>query len=166
MANYLRPRIQGATIFFTVALADRQSDLLTRKIAQLRTAVRVTRAERPFDIEAWVVLPDHLHCIWRLPAGDHDFSTRWRLIKSRFSRTQPLGPRRPSHHARNERGLWQRRFWEHHIRSTTDFATHLSYCWNNPVRHGLTQSPHDWPYSSVHTDPRAQSQPLPPSHHP
>jgi putative transposase len=89
MPNYLRPKIPGATIFFTVALANRQSDQLVREIARLRDAVRITRTDHPFDIEAWVVLPDHLHCIWRLPPGDRDFPTRWRLIKSRFSRGLP-----------------------------------------------------------------------------
>ncbi|MGX9351050.1 REP-associated tyrosine transposase [Shimia sp. W99] len=154
MANYLRPRVPGATIFFTVALADRSSDLLISEIDKLRDAVRQTKAERPFDIEAWVVLPDHLHCIWRLPAGDRDFSTRWRLIKSRFSRGLPAGPRRPSHVTRNERGLWQRRFWEHHIRDRADLSAHLTYCWWNPVKHRLVQAPEDWPHSSVHSDAR------------
>jgi putative transposase len=154
MPNYLRPQIPGATIFFTVTLANRQSNLLVREIARLRDAVRITRTDRPFDIEAWVVLPDHLHCIWRLPPGDRDFSTRWRLIKSRFSRGLPTGQMRASHIARKERGLWQRRFWDHHIRNDEDFAVHLRYCWFNPVKHGLVSRPEDWPYSSVHRDAR------------
>ena len=86
MSLYIRPKVTGATVFFTVALADRQSDLLVREIDLLRAAVGETKAARPFDILAWVVLPDHLHCIWRLPAGDRDFSTRWGAIKSRFAR--------------------------------------------------------------------------------
>jgi putative transposase len=152
MPNYHRPKIAGAAIFFTVALQDRGSRLLCDEIATLRRAVAATMAERPFSIDAWVVLPDHLHCIWTLPAGDHDFSTRWRLIKARFSRGQPCGERRASHLMRQERGLWQRRFWEHHIRDETDMAGHVRYCWQNPVKHGLVADAEDWPYSSLHRE--------------
>ncbi|MGJ8604618.1 MAG: REP-associated tyrosine transposase [Marivita sp.] len=154
MPTYIRPKIHGALVFFTVALADRSSDALVRNIEQLRHAVRLTKAERPFEIEAWVVLPDHLHCIWRLPEDDCDFSTRWRVIKSRFSRAVPKGSLRQSHVARDERGIWQRRFWEHHIRCDADFNVHLRYCWFNPVKHGFVGRPEDWAYSSVHWDVR------------
>lgn len=152
MPEYRRPRSHETPVFFTVALATRTSDLLTHQIDRLRDAVARTRAERPFGIEAWVVLPDHLHCIWTLPEGDRDYATRWRLIKARFSRGLAAGERRPSHIARNERGIWQRRFWEHHIRDDRDMAAHLQYCWFNPVNHGLVQRPEDWPYSSVHRE--------------
>lgn len=155
MPRYLRPRTPGATIFFTVALADRRSDLLTREIGRLRRAVAVTMSERPFQIEAWVVLPDHLHAIWAMPDGDRDFPTRWRLIKARFSRGLPAGPSRASHVARQERGIWQRRYWEHHIRDEADHAAHVRYCWFNPVKHGFVERAEDWPYSSVHRDIRA-----------
>lgn len=148
MSNYRRPKLSGVPVFFTVALADRRSDLLVREIDLLRQAVRVTKAERPFEIDAWVVLPDHLHCIWRMPDGDTDYSMRWRLIKSRFSREVPLGHMRASHSRRQERGVWQRRFWEHHIRDEADFAAHLRYCWINPVKHGLVDKPEDWVFSS------------------
>jgi len=148
MPNYVRPKIKSATVFFTVALADRTSELLTREVERLRQAVRVTRFELPFAIDAWVVLPDHMHCVWTLPDGDCDFSTRWRLIKTRFSRDLPKGDLRASHLARNERGVWQRRFWEHHIRDGEDYRAHLRYCWINPVKHGLVERPEDWPYSS------------------
>ncbi|MFP7674043.1 REP-associated tyrosine transposase [Marivita sp. S0852] len=154
MPNYQRPKINGAIVFFTVTLANRQSTALTDNINALRQAVRATKAERPFGIEAWVVLPDHLHCIWRLPEDDHDYSTRWRLIKSRFARAVPKGNLRQSHIARGERGVWQRRFWEHHIRSDADFEAHLRYCWLNPVKHGFVERPEDWVYSSVHRDAR------------
>ena len=150
MPNYLRPKATGARVFFTVCLAVRGGDTLVREVAALRRAVAETRAERPFGIEAWVVLPDHLHCVWQMPAGDGDFSTRWRLIKSRFSMRLPKGPLRPSHAARQERGIWQRRFWEHHIRDEADLAAHVWYCHSNPVRHGLVERPEDWPHSSVH----------------
>ncbi len=154
MSNYLRPNVTGATVFFTVALAERGSNLLIAEIARLRQAVRTTKSERPFEIDAWVVLPDHLHAVWTLPRGDADFSTRWRLIKSRFSREIPKGQTRASHDARSERGIWQRRFWEHHIRNEADYLAHVRYCWMNPVKHGLVERPQDWRYSSVHRDAR------------
>lgn len=150
MPNYVRPRVGGATVFFTVALAQRGDDLLVREEARLREAVRVTKAERPFVIDAWVVLPDHLHAVWTLPEGDSDYSSRWRLIKSRFSLGLPKGAMRPSLASRQERGIWQRRFWERHIRDASDFDAHVRYCWINPVKHGLVERPEDWALSSVH----------------
>ncbi|NNE79593.1 MAG: transposase [Silicimonas sp.] len=152
MSNYIRPKISGATVFFTVTLADRASRLLTERIDALRHAVRITRAERAFGIDAWVVLPDHMHCVWTLPVDDSDYATRWRLIKSRFSRQLPKGKLRPSHRRRQERGIWQRRFWEHHIRDAADHAAHIEYCWFNPVKHGYVDEPEEWPYSSFHRD--------------
>ncbi|PJF08948.1 transposase [Pseudorhodobacter sp. MZDSW-24AT] len=150
MPQYRRPQITDVPIYFTVALAQRPSDALLRHVDLLRAAVRQTRAERPFDILAWVVLPDHMHCIWSLPEGDRDYPTRWRLIKSRVSRALPMGPRRASDLRRNERGFWQRRYWEHHLRDPQDLAAHLQQCWRDPVRHGLVARPEDWPWSSVH----------------
>jgi REP element-mobilizing transposase RayT/cephalosporin hydroxylase len=85
MSHYIRPKVPGASVFFTVALADRGSDVLVREVEALRQAVRMTKAERPFRIDAWVVLPDHMHCVWTLPEGDADFSGRWREIKGQFS---------------------------------------------------------------------------------
>ena len=152
MSNYIRPKSPGATIFFTVNLADRSSDLLTREIATLRKAVAATRSERPFGIDAWVVLPDHMHCVWSLPDDDADFSMRWSVIKARFSYALDDHPRRRSHIARREKGIWQRRFWEHHIRNTENFAAHVRYCWFNPVKHGYVETPEAWPYSSYHRD--------------
>lgn len=152
MAQYIRFASTGASIFFTVALADRGSTLLCDQIDRLRRAVAMTRMEHPFGIDAWVVLPDHMHCIWTMPRHDGDFSTRWRLIKARFSRGLPMAARRPSHVTRAERGIWQRRFWEHHIQNDADFPDHLRYCWQDPVRHGLVTAPASWPYSSVHRD--------------
>ncbi len=152
MSTYRRPQVCAASIFFTVALADRQSRLLVDEVARLRWAVAATRMDRPFGIEAWVVLPDHMHCVWTLPANDHDFSTRWRLIKARFSHGLPEGRLRTSHAARQERGIWQRRFWEHHLRDQADMDAHLRYCWFNPVKHGLVVRPEEWPYSSIHRE--------------
>jgi len=152
MSRYLRPHVPGATVFFTVNLAERGRDDLVVHIDRLRDAVRRTRNERPFAIDAWVVLPDHLHAVWTLPDGDRDFSTRWRLIKARFSRAVPPGRIRAGHAKRQERGLWQRRFREHHVRNDEDHAACVRYCLINPVKHGLVSRPEDWPYSSVHRD--------------
>lgn len=153
MSNYVRPNVRGARVFFTVNLADRGSDLLVREIDVLRHAVRVTRAERPFAIDAWVVMPDHLHAVWTLPKEDADFSRRWGVIKARFSRAVAMPiRRRASHLARRERGIWQRRFWEHHIRDQADYDAHVRHCWFNPVKHGFVEDPLEWPYSSIHRE--------------
>ncbi len=154
MPNYIRPRAPGATIFFTVALADRGSDLLVRELPTLRAAFHRTLNESPFLFDAIVVLPDHLHALLTLPAGDTDYAQRWRKIKSRFSRSLPKGSLRPSHIKRQERGIWQRRFWEHHIKDEADYAAHLGHCWFNPVKHGLVERASDWPHSSLHRDIR------------
>ena len=148
MSHYRRPKIQGATVFFSVGLRAQGSDLLLREISLLRSAVQRTLRERPVTVNAWVVLPDHMHCIWTLPPDDHDFSTRWRIIKTRFSRGLPKGPRRASDIKRQERGLWCRRFWEHHIRSKADYDAHMEHCWMDPVRHGLVSAPEHWEFTS------------------
>jgi putative transposase len=152
MRNYKRLQIPGGTYFFTLTLAERHgNDLLTRHVAALRSAFRRTLADRPAAVQAIVVLPDHLHCIWRLPEGDDDFPTRWRLIKSRFSRQIQAGERiSPSRARRGERGLWQRRYWEHVIRNEQDLRRHMDYIHYNPVKHGYVTSPRDWPFSSLH----------------
>ncbi|WP_298677836.1 transposase [uncultured Lentibacter sp.] len=155
MSNYMRPHVAGATIFFTVNLADRGAALLTERVDLLREAVLQTREERPFHIDAWVVLPDHIHAVWTLPSGDDDFSTRWGVIKARFSRQVPKGAQRASHILRRERAVWQRRFWEHHICGPQEYAKALSYCYMNPVKHGYVDAPQDWAFSSVHRDIRA-----------
>jgi putative transposase len=120
-------------------------------IDELRRAFRETRKHHPFTADAVVVLPDHLHAIWTLPEGDKDFATRWRLIKSTFSRSLPTGePISASRAAKGERGIWQRRYWEHTIRDESDFARHVDYIHINPVKHGLVTRISDWPYSSFH----------------
>jgi len=117
MPNYRRAAIPGGCWFFTVNLLDRRQTLLVDHVADLRAAIAETRETYPFTIDAFVVLPDHLHTIWRLPPGDSDFSTRWRLIKNRFARALPkVEHLSAARVARNERGIWQRRFWEHLIR--------------------------------------------------
>jgi putative transposase len=108
-----------------------------------------------------VVLPDHLHTVWTLPPRDADFATRWQLIKTRFARSLPKQEwRSPARIARNERGIWQRRFWEHVIRDEADYARHVEYCHINPVKHGLVKRVSDWPHSSFHRDVRAGIFPL------
>jgi putative transposase len=179
-------------VFFTVCLSRRTDTLLVDEIDILREAVRTTRARRPFVIDAWVVLPDHMHAVWTLPEDDPNFSDRWGAIKARFSKFvrlkyagdavsykptlretatagetgstgrrvgfQPTkidrlrAARSPSKVAKQDAGIWQRRFWEHHIRDEADYNAHVRYCRINPVKHGLAARPVDWPYSSIHRD--------------
>lgn len=151
MPDYRRYRVSGGTYFFTINLLERQSDLLTRHIGALREAVRRTRRERPFRIDAWVVLPEHTHCVITLPEGDDDFSNRIKAIKIRFVRAIPTTERRSGVRvARGERGIWQRRFWEHVIRSEADYARHVDYVHFSPVKHGYVGLAREWPYSTFH----------------
>ena len=175
-------------MFFTVNLADRGARTLVEQIDVLREAVRVTQAERPFRIDAWVVLPDHMHAVWTLPEGDVDYSVRMAAIKARFTRamTGRVGfyptaiegdraesrvvcvgggvephptingrPRSKSKMLKGDGRVWQRRFWEHHIRDDEAFAACVRYCWINPVKHGLVARAVDWPFWSIHRDIRA-----------
>jgi putative transposase len=151
MTGYRRNFIPGGCFFFTVNLADRRLLLLTEHVDALRSAFRETRQRHPFTFNAAVVLPDHLHAVWTLPDGDRDFATRWRLIKSTFSRNLAGGePVSASRAAKSERGIWQRRYWEHTIRNEDDFARHIDYVHINPVKHGLVTRVRDWPHSSFH----------------
>lgn len=179
MSRYIRPKVPGAVVFFTVALVDRGADTLVRHVDVLRQAVAVTKGKRPFGIDAWVVLPDHMHCVWTLPEGDCDYSSRMAAIKARFTRDVRRSGFTPTPLPRNGYGanagrvrrggayeervgvnpdlrgeapIWQKRFWEHHIRGDEDFAAHVRYCWINPVKHGLVGHPREWPYSSWHRD--------------
>ncbi|MDD2724345.1 MAG: transposase [Methylovulum sp.] len=154
MPDYRRYRVPGGTYFFTVNLLERHgNDLLVRHIDILRTVVRETRTRWPFHIDAWVVLPEHLHCVWTLPIGDADNANRWRVIKQGFSKALPNTEKRSAVRvARGERGIWQRRFWEHVIRDDADYAAHIDYCHINPVKHGLVKQVSDWPYSTFHRD--------------
>ena len=151
MTAYRRCRLPGGTFFFTLNLADRRKALLTKNIDRLRGAFREVLTAHPFEIRAIVVLPEHIHCLWELPPGDSDYSTRWRQIKSAFSRTLPPGERISASRARKgERGIWQRRFWEHTIRNDEGFATRFDYIHYNPVKHGYVKEVKDWPFSSFH----------------
>ena len=151
MTSYRRLKIAGGRYFFTVNLADRESTLLVDRIEALRMACRGVLAEHPARIDAMVVLPDHLYAVWTLPPRDADFSTRWKKIKTAF--TKSVGGRwqcSRSKVEKGERGLWQRRFWKHAIRDAADMERHVAYCWFNPVRRGLAGRVADWPHSSFH----------------
>jgi len=152
MTVYRRANVPGATFFFTVNLAQRhRNQLLFENIDLLREIFREVKARHPFFIDAIVVLPEHLHTIWTLPEGDADFKTRWSLIKAGFSRHIPLGERRSeSRVKRGERGIWQRRYWEHVIRDEQDFERHVDYIHWNPVKHGWVKRVADWRHSSFH----------------
>ena len=141
----------GGTYFFTATLLDRASGLLVAQVDKLRHATRDVRGRMPFYIDAWVVLPDHMHCIWTLPPGDDDDSGRWRALKKAFTKSIPATERRSAVQLRRgERGIWQRRFWEHTIRDDRDYAAHMDYIHFNPVKHTLVAHPADWPFSSFH----------------
>lgn len=152
MPNYRRAWHPGGTFFFTVNLLQRHgNDLLVRHVALLRNVVRSVRSRHPFKIHGWVVLPDHMHCVIELPPNDSNFATRWRLIKMEFSKTLPKTERLSEARARRgERGIWQRRYWEHLIRDEADFRAHMDYVHINPVKHGLVACVAEWPHSTFH----------------
>ena len=151
MPNYRRHHREGGSYFLTINLQNRQQSLLTDQITILRAATRKVRAAHPFHIEACVVLPDHLHCVWTLPPGDADYSARVRLLKSAFSKALPAAANPTASQARrHEKGFWQRRFWEHTIRDQADFNAHIDYVHINPLKHGLVARVRDWPYSTFH----------------
>ncbi len=147
MQQYRRLYQPGAKYFFTVVTELRQP-LLIENIERLREAFRLCRERYPFEIEAIVVLPDHLHTVWHLPKGDADFSKRWMVIKRYFSTGFPQANVSQSKIKKREKGIWQRRFWEHHIRDENDWRRHIDYIHFNPVKHGLVNSPQEWEYSS------------------
>ncbi|MGH8051959.1 MAG: REP-associated tyrosine transposase [Arenimonas sp.] len=153
MSNYRRVRVSGGTYFFTVNLLERRRRLLVEHVDALRAAFRDAQRARPFEIIAIVVLPDHLHCVLRLPDGDADYSNRWAQIKSGFSRRLPMEEYRSKIRCKKrERGIWQRRFWEHTITDNEDLIHHIHYVYINPLKHGLVSRVSDWPYSSFHRD--------------
>lgn len=154
MATFRRSTAPGATYFFTVNTYQRQKVLTETPFYQaLKQNFRDVRAQHPFTIEAFVLLPDHLHCIWTLPENDADYARRWNIIKrgvSRQTRDAVTAPLTRSRQRRGELGLWQRRFWEHQIRDARDFEKHVDYIHWNPVKHGYVKQVKDWPYSSFH----------------
>lgn len=155
--HYRRDRTAGATYFFTLVSWHRIpwfSD--AANVARLRTAFRRVRLAHPFLINAMVVLPDHLHCLWTLPEGDDDYPMRWNQIKGAFTASLPDSAKHPRGETeRREQAVWQHRYWEHRIRDEADFARHCDYIHWNPVKHGLVLQASDWPYSSFHRFVRA-----------
>jgi putative transposase len=154
MSIYRRAH-EGNTYFFTVVTYQRRPILCSEESrTALRQAIAETRKTLPFSIAAWVLMPDHLHCIWVLPEGDSDYSTRWSLIKKGFTRSFREGAALPapsvSRSKHRESTVWQRRFWEHLIVNDRDFAAHCDYIHYNPVKHGLVISAREWPYSTFH----------------
>lgn len=154
MSDYRRPWVAGGTYFFTVVTYERRQVLTTEAVrAALRGAINQARTTLPFKIDAWVLLPDHLHRVWTLPWPDDNFAARWAIIKRRVAREcAAIVGALPSisRIRRNEHMFWQRRFWEHQIRDADDLTRHLDYIHWNPVKHGLVKTVKDWPYSTFH----------------
>ena len=152
--EYRRAKVEGRTYFFTLATHNRRPFLCyPDNVELLRQAFQYTMQQHPIEIDAFVLLPDHLHTVWTLPKGDYNYSTRWRLIKSYFSRhcqDKYDGVISTSRQGKQERAFWQRRFWEHLIRDNQDFVNHVEYIHYNPVKHGLVAAPKDWEHSSFH----------------
>jgi putative transposase len=153
VTNDRRNFVPGGCQLFTIDLAERKSQLLADHVDCLRAAFRYARIRHPFAIDAIVVLPEHLHSIRSLPDGEADFATRWRLIKATFSRALPADERiSPSRLRKGERGIWQRRYWQHTLRDEYDDARHVDTIHFNPVKHGLVTRVKDWLYSSFSPD--------------
>lgn len=156
MSQYLRSNTQGATFFFTVVAYNRRNIFCEPDFLKaFKNSIKEVQMQYPFEILAWVQLPDHLHCIWRLPEQDSDYGKRWSMIKRFTTKACPqyhleFNELSYSKVARNEKGIWQRRFHEHQIRDEADFKRHMDYIHYNPVKHGLVNSPNDWQYSSFH----------------
>jgi putative transposase len=156
MSRYRRSTTPGATFFFTVATYKRQPILTQPHVrAALRDAIEQVRGRLPFLIDAWVLLPDHLHAIWTLPRDDAAYGKRWGMIKSYVSRRCehlliPVETRSASRIKRREADFWQRRFWEHQIRDDRDFERCVDYIHYNPVKHRLVPRVKEWPYSTFH----------------
>jgi putative transposase len=150
--DYRRAWHAGGTYFFTLNLLKRKdNDLLVKHVDVLKNAIKQVKQAHPFIIHAWVILPDHMHCVIELPQDDLDFATRLRLIKINFSKALPNTEcRSPVRLKRGERGIWQRRYWEHLIRDEADYIAHIDYVHINPVKHGLVKQLKDWPYSTFH----------------
>jgi putative transposase len=151
--QYRRAKIAGASYFFTIVTYERCPIFGNAEtVALFQTALNRIKDRHPFEVDAFVILLDHIHTIWTLPEGDAAFSKRWRLIKEAFTKpfvrqhqsSEPNASRR----AKGEQAVWQRRFWEHVIRDDTDYAAHVDYIHYNPVRHGLVSAARGWPHSS------------------
>ena len=156
MSHYRRANRDGGTYFFTLVSYRRQTILCNPPIrTALRNAIKTTQSKHPFTIDAWVLLPDHLHCIWTLPENDSDYAKRWRIIKQKVSRACSQEYKNEnwiteSKKKHRESTIWQRRYWEHQIRDQEDYNHHIDYIHYNPVKHQLCTSPVHWPYSTLH----------------
>ena len=166
MPNYRRASLPGGTYFFTVVTFERRPILCKDDVRDaLRIAIEDVRRSQPFTIDAWVLLPDHLHCVWTLPEGDANYPQRWARIKrrvsvqcaQRYSRDHATGS---SRQMRRERSVWQRRYWEHQIRNSEDFARHIDYIHWNPVKHGYVTRAREWRFSTFHRFVRQGLYPL------
>ncbi|MBI3773509.1 MAG: transposase [Gammaproteobacteria bacterium] len=150
--RYRRAFVSGCSFFFTVVTEQRRPLLVSPEAVNiLRMAFRVVRSTHPFEVDAIVILPDHLHCIWTLPPGDADFATRWRLIKTWFTKHCDPASRMMPNRARVTKGqqaIWQHRYWEHALKNDADFSRHVEYIHFNPVKHGYVLSAIEWPHSS------------------
>lgn len=156
MPNYRRSIVTGATYFFTVVTHRRQA-ILNKPESRtiLRQVIDETRKHHPFTVDAWVLLPDHMHCMWTLPKDDADYSKRWGMIKAGFTKQakhliqhdESLSYSKQRH---RESAIWQRRFWEHQIRDEIDYQRHADYVHYNPVKHGLVNEVKAWPHSTFH----------------
>jgi putative transposase len=156
MPEYRRIKVKGGSYFFTVVTVGRRPCLIDEQVrTALRQGIQEVRQSLPFSIDAWILLPDHLHAIWTLPEKDDNFGSRWAVIKRTVSRRCGYlvgndGPINESPAKRGESGIWQRRFWDHLIRDDLDFQRHLDYLHWNPVKHGYVKRVIDWPYSTFH----------------
>jgi len=154
MPDYIRYKIEGGFYFFTVVTYNRLPILTNEPCRRLlHQAWGETREQFPFETVAVCLLPDHLHCIWKLPEMDADYSVRWKVLKSHFTKKylKEIGAgeeRNESRLKRGEAAIWQRRFWEHTILDQMDLETHIDYVHYNPIKHGFVSRAADWPWSS------------------
>ena len=152
--QYRRAKTKGGCYFFTVNLANRNQHLLTEHIDILRSNINRVKNNHPFKVDAMVILPEHLHAVITLPDDDSDYAKRWMLIKSGFSRQMPKKEIiNQSKKNKRERGIWQRRYWEHQIRDDKDYENHVNYVHYvhyNPVKHGYVNQASEWSYSTIH----------------
>lgn len=154
MSNYRRANFPGGYYFFTVVTYNRKK-LFNNDCARncLHKSWLQTQDKRPFELIALCLLPDHLHCIWKLPEDDSDYSTRWASIKALFTREFNKNrfcdyPKSRSRIKHRESTIWQRRFWEHQLRDVLDLENHINYIHFNPVKHKLVEKVDDWPWST------------------
>ena len=156
MSNYRRSRLWGGVFFFTV-ITHKRRNILTEPSARecLRAAIEKVQEDRPFEVIAMCLLPNHLHCIWQMPPDDGDYSVRWSLIKKHFTRRYlGQGGREIKQSLSREkaryRGIWQKKFWEHRIKNDQDMENHIHYIHYNPVKHTYVDDPFLWPWSTIH----------------